>query len=167
MDRPPFHEAPYDGPIYEGPLPPPNRPPYPEEPVYEGPRPPFKTPPNVYREKPAPGSHRLPHYFTQEDFASPSYFDDNPASFGGAFSGDSGPFSRVFMNSSNPIKFNSIIDEYQKRYENQGHFVTPGFSFGSDGSSLPNRQGKGFSFPPDGRRDKNNLIAFDRVAKVR
>lgn len=170
--HPPIHsELPPIDVIGEGSIHPhfpgPSGPPGPPGPPFYGPRPPF-----IYRDHPAPTSHRLPHYFTQEDFSSPSsstYFDDTSSNYAGAFSGgDLGSFSRVFTNSSNPIKFNSVIDEYQKRYESQGDFFKPThtdtFAFGD--RNTPARDGKSFSFPPDGRSDKTNLVSFDKT-KVR
>lgn len=173
----PIHDGPIHGPIHEGPIH--------EGPIHEGPihppfspRPPFShgPPPFIYRDRPAPPSHRLPHYFTQDDFSSPpsesSYFDDTASNYGGGISGgDFGSFSRVYNSTYNPIKFNSVSDEYQKRFESQGDFLNSAnrFSFENGGSqaNIPVRGGKSFSFPPDARSDKTNLVTFEKISKVR
>lgn len=183
----PIHDAPphYHKPHHHHHSPPP--PPFPPH----GPPPPGPPlpgpPPFIYRDRPAPSSHRLPHYYDQEELSpvieeyptsSPSYFDDTATNYGGGFApGTFGSYSRVYQNTSNPIKFNSIQEDYKKIYQNQDYFYNPGETLGSvsGGDSLeflggfgdsPSRRGKSFTFPPDGRSDRVNLVTF-RKTKVR
>lgn len=154
-DRPGFEE----GPLVEPSLPGPPRPPY----YYAPP------PPHIYRDSPAPSTHRLPHYFTQEDFSSlsqnPTFLEDTVNNYQGGFSGDNfNSFRRTINNSSNQIKFNSVIDEYQKRYENQTPFINQP---NHDSLLTSSREGKTLAFPTDGRSDKTNRITFEKVNKVR
>lgn len=172
---PPHHHRPIPRPppIFDHPHGPIDEPPY--EPISElPPRPPyFYAPPYIYRDRPAGSHHRLPHYFTQDDFSSPSesapYLEDTLNNYEGSFSGGNLDFfKRTITNSSNPIKFNSIIDEYKNRYENQSPFVNQYNTASYENLQSPSRGGKSFTFPSDdARSDKRNRVTFEKISKVR
>lgn len=125
--------------------------------------------PTIYRDRPAPSHHRLPHYFTESDFSDTSkpnsFFDDTLNNYGGGFtSGNFDHFRRTLPNNTfntYPVTGHNVLDEYQKRYENQGFF------FNQPDEPQSSRGGKSITFPANGRSDKTNLVTFEKVSKVR